>query len=258
VIAVVAKIFTYVLMGIVFIACGNHESQAAAKKDNIEANAVKLEERTPINNNVFSKCLEELAPIPSKFYGFFNIHHRNSPYLIGQIADHVEETSFTQALKDSTLTKDEPCKQIKIVFSGHFANSTSLKLKISKTDVERELANTNRIMIKNFAPSYLTVTNDFLPDNMSRLPDHYFEVGVSCPSGMPIFCPLGERDCDVSKQLKAKFPDEPCNIKGTDQVFALYPTGQVRINFEGTITKVGTSENDMDEVEIKFTNIEWR
>jgi hypothetical protein len=131
-------------------------------------------------------------------------------------------------------------------------------LKISKADANRELINFKPFKVKDFAPSHFAVINDFLPDNMSRLPNHYFEVNVSCPTGMTVSCPREGENCDAGKSLKAKFPDEPCTIKGTDQVFALYPSGQVRINFEGTITKIGTSENDMDEVQIKFTNIEWR
>lgn len=254
----VVRIFTCLWMLSLFIACGRPESQETTKDGNIVASRINSDSHTPITENKFNKCPEELAPISSSFTGSFYDHHRNSPYLIGQIADYADESDFTQDLKDLSFTMDEPCKQIKIAFSGDFANNTALKLKISKTDAKRELAKASRLTIKNFAPSYFAVINDSLPDNMSRLPNHYFEISVSCPTGMTVFCSPEGENCDSSKALKAKFPDQPCAIKGTNQVFALYPSGQALINFEGTITKIRTTENDVDEVDIKFTNVEWR
>jgi hypothetical protein len=254
---VVVKIFTCILMITLFIACGRPESQIATKDRNIVGSTINSDSHALINESGFNKCSEEFAPISSSFNGYFNIHHHNSSFLSGQINHYVDLNSFTQDLKDLVFTKDEPCKQIQIAFSGDFANNTSLRLKISKPDAGRELI--KFFKVKDFAPSYLAITNDFLPDNMSRLPDHHFEVNVLCPSGMTVFCPPEEGNCNAGKHLNAKFPDEPCTIKGTDQVFALYPSGQVHINFEGTITKIRTIEDyQFDEVDIKFTNIKWR
>lgn len=248
------RIFTSILIVLCLIACGKPEFQTTTKDSNVVENTINSDSHT----SGFNKCLEELAPISSSFIGSFYDHHRNSPYLTGQIADYVNESGFTQDLKDLTFTKNEPCKQIQIAFSGNFANNTALKLKISKNEVNRALANLGRFRIQDFAPSYFAVINDFLPDNMNRLPNHYFEISVSCPTGITISCSPEEKNCEASKALKAKFPDEPCIIKGTNQVFALYPSGQVLINFEGNISKVRRLENNIDEVEIKFTHIEWQ
>jgi hypothetical protein len=248
--AVLVRILAFNLMVMVLMACGNSEIPAAAKNGNILANTIDLDG--------LSSCSDELLPISSSFTGFFSSYGQNSPYLISYITDHVEENSFNQALKDLIFTKDDPCKQLQVAFSGAFANNVALKLKISKADAHRNLTKIKHFNIIDFSSSYLDITNSAMPDNISRLPEHHFEVNVSCPTGITFACYSGEEKCDASKPLKAKFPDEPCTIKGNNQVFALYPSGQIIIDFEGVITKIKTTENDIDEVDIKFTNIKWR
>jgi hypothetical protein len=223
-----------------------------------ETNANDVKNQTIEDTVGLKTCNHEFAPIYSIFNGYFSVHSSHSPYFTNSITNYTEQDNFTDRLANMTFTEHDKCQQLHASFSGDFGYQTSLGLKLEKNIVQ-ELNRTSRsLKAKKFFSSYLSITNSFLPDNISRLPDHFFKVDVECPAGVKVSCYPEEMKCEPGQLIKAQFPEEPCTIKGSNQVFAIYPQGQVKINFEGTISEPKLLDDSTTQLTIKFSRVEWQ
>ncbi len=242
------------------IASGNEKASPPVLLKSNVANAVENKSENPhetVSPGEFRKCEKE--------YGSFEmmkaltfIQPAKSEKFFAGYAINANTVAFSQENKNLKFNENNPCTQLELYFSNQMKSAKHIKLSLSEKIVNDFFLKDKPEVIREFDKGYYFTSMGLSPDNLSRLPSHIFEISISCPTGLEISCEKNEGKCDFSQGINVNLPHEGCTIKGIDQVFALYPQGQVRINFEGTFKKTGKVIDEQEELEVKFTNVEWK
>ncbi len=213
-----------------------------------------------VNQEDFKKCLDEYGEIKgnvsTKFYKNVISEYFHGGFYF--FANWPYSNIFNNDNKNIKFDESNKCDQIKFTFSGKTNPNKHLIMAIHENEIIDSLSKNGTKKINKIAYAYFSSPTEHLPDNLARLPNHNFEITINCPTDIDVFCEFIEGKCDYSRGIDIKFPDQACTIKGIDQVFALYPKGQIRINFEGTIRKTGNVNEQQEEIEIKFNGVEWK
>lgn len=232
----------------------NHENAAITKKESYSDETKK-----------FTKCV--FKKIPRKIISYNNL---NKFDLSSTVLAHIIMTeglsfispeSFSEDYKELNFEQNNPCDQLKFSFSNELLFTTQIYNLINESEVTNIIENKSSNGKVKIDKSFMFISTSNAPDNISVLPHHRFRIDVDCESDLEFSCMNSSgpsEKCASISNLRGKFPGGTCKIKGSNQVFALYPTGQVRINFEGTLKKIGERSNESSELELVFDQVEWR
>jgi len=239
------------------------EPVRADKADNSEIVHMKNTEPHALQDPGFKKCPDSYAAFSGsrsknmtkradKFYLEFMFFNSDIIY---------EEQGFADTFKNMTFNEKDPCSQIKIFFSSHSFSRAFIERKFDASVLQKvREEGRDSWYVKDGLPEngVLSLSTEVAPDNIGRLSTHAMKIKIDCKSGMTFSCGLFDSHCDLSRSIMAEFPDKECAVEGVDQVFSLYPYGQVRVNFQGTLKKTGEGTEHSDNLELKFSNVEWK
>jgi len=253
-------------------ACGNdqvallQEQRAFKELNPSHENAIitKKENNSKEKKTAFTKC--SLKNIPQIMIAYNNLQQLDPKInmltnLIITEGSFNWSKSFTEEYTSIDFEQSSPCDQLQISFSSELSFNTQIYNLINENEIIKAMENKANIDKVKIYKSFMLISGSNTADNINVLPDHLFRISVDCESDLEFACgnswdPSGK--CDSISNLKGKIPDGTCKIKGSNQIFALYPTGHVRINFEGSLKKIGERTDGTSKLELVFNQVEWR